>query len=156
MVEANLSLVRAEFNPQAKIVFDRFHVQRLASKSFVAGGFEVRRRSPFGLALRGIAFGMSSQLWAGLRRSTLDLPEGRRMKPITRLHRTAGATLMEYVLVLIVVGLTILFVARHLGASLRARYGAAKATTDMTKIVPGTHVEVDDQGLTGTAKNVPD
>jgi Flp pilus assembly pilin Flp len=73
-----------------------------------------------------------------------------------QLHGNAGATTMEYVLILIVVGLTILFIASHLGGTLRARYGAVKATTNVTLIRPGTHVEVDDQGLTGTAKNVPD
>ena len=78
------------------------------------------------------------------------------MKWTTRLRGMDGTTMMEYVLVLIVVGLTILFLARHLGATLRARYGASKATVDMTKIAPGRHVEVDDQGLTGTAKSVPD
>ncbi len=74
----------------------------------------------------------------------------------TRLHGSDGATTMEYVIILIVVGLTVLFIASHLGGTLRARYGAVKATTNVTIIRPGTHVEVDDDGLTGTAKNVPD
>ena len=64
--------------------------------------------------------------------------------------------MMEYALVLIVIGLIVVFFASHLGGVLRARYGAAKATTDMTKIAPGRHVEVDDQGMTGTAKSVAD
>ena len=71
-------------------------------------------------------------------------------------NASAGATIMEYVPILIVVGLIVVFMARFLGSSLRARYGAAKATTDMTKIAPGRHVEVNDQGLTGTARSVPD
>jgi hypothetical protein len=64
--------------------------------------------------------------------------------------------MMEYALLLIVIGLIVVFLASHLGGVLRARYGAAKATTDMTKIAPGRHVEVDDHGLTGTARSVPD
>jgi len=43
-----------------------------------------------------------------------------------------------------------------LGITLRARYGAAKATVNVTKIAPDRHIEVDDQGLTGTAKSVQD
>jgi Flp pilus assembly pilin Flp len=39
---------------------------------------------------------------------------------------------MEYVLILVVVGLIIMFAARHLGTSLRARFGAVKATTNVT------------------------
>ena len=61
---------------------------------------------------------------------------------------------MEYVLMLIVAGLGILFFATHLGGQLRARFGAAKATVNMTKVAPDRHVEVDDQGLTGTASSV--
>jgi hypothetical protein len=76
------------------------------------------------------------------------------MKSAIRLRGTEGTTMMEYVLILIVIGLTVLFFAHHLGVTLRARYGAAKATTDMTKVAPDRHIEVDDQGLTGTAKSV--
>jgi hypothetical protein len=63
--------------------------------------------------------------------------------------------MMEYAIMLIVIGLTVLFLATHFGAHLRARYGAMKATTDVTRIAPGTHVEVEDNDLTGTAKSVP-
>ena len=73
-----------------------------------------------------------------------------------RLRDSGGTTMMEYALVLIVIGLIVVFFGQKLGVTLRARYGAAKATTDMTKIAPGRHVEVDDQGLTGTAKSVAD
>ena len=73
-----------------------------------------------------------------------------------RLRDSGGTTMMEYALVLIVIGLIVVFFAQKVGVTLRARYGAAKATTDMTKIAPRRHVEVDDQGLTGTAKSVAD
>jgi hypothetical protein len=73
----------------------------------------------------------------------------------TRLHKTDGATIMEYALVLIVIGLTVLFIANRFGVTLKARYRASKATVDMTKVDPNSHVEVDDQGLTGTAQSVP-
>jgi len=78
------------------------------------------------------------------------------MKSLIRLRGTAGTTMMEYVLILIVIGLTVLFFANRLGVTLRARYGAAKATVNVTKIAPDRHIEVDDQGLTGTAKSVAD
>ncbi len=78
------------------------------------------------------------------------------MKSTTRFPGNAGATVMEYALVLIVIGLTVLFIATRFGTHLRARYGAMTATTDVTRIAPGTHVEVDDNDLTGTAKSVPD
>jgi Flp pilus assembly pilin Flp len=74
---------------------------------------------------------------------------------MTRLPKNAGVTMMEYALILIVVGLAILFMMKHFGASLRARYGAVKATTNVTIIDPNRHVEVNDQGMTGTAKSVP-
>jgi Flp pilus assembly pilin Flp len=74
---------------------------------------------------------------------------------MTRLANQAGVTMMEYVLILIVLGLAILFVMRNLGSSLRARYGAVKATTNVTIIDPNRHVEVQDNGLSGTAKSVP-
>ncbi len=74
---------------------------------------------------------------------------------MTRLSKDAGVTMMEYALILIVIGLAVLFMMKHLGASLRARYGAVKATTNVTIIDPNRHVEVNDQGLTGTAKSVP-
>ncbi len=75
---------------------------------------------------------------------------------LARLRGSAGNTLLENILIMIVIGLTIIFMASHFGAVIRARFGAAKSTTDMTKVKPGVHVEVDDQGLTGTAKSVPD
>ena len=75
---------------------------------------------------------------------------------IGRLRGSGGTTMMEYAVILIVIGLIVVFFASHLGGTLRARYGAARATTDMTKIAPGRHVEVDDQGLTGTARSVAD
>ena len=73
-----------------------------------------------------------------------------------RLRSTGGTTMMEYALVLIVIGLAVLFIATRFGTALRARYGAVKSTVNMTKINPGHHVEVDDEGLTGTAASVPD
>lgn len=74
----------------------------------------------------------------------------------SRLRDRAGNTLMENVLIMIVIGLTIIFIASHFGATMRARFGASNSTVDMTKVRPGFHVEVDDQGLTGTAKSVAD
>jgi len=74
---------------------------------------------------------------------------------MTRLPRNAGVSMMEYVLILVVLGLAIMFMAKHLGVSLRARYGAVKATTNVTIIDPNRHVEVQDNGLTGSAKSVP-
>ena len=71
-----------------------------------------------------------------------------------RLRGIGGSTMMEYALILIVVGLLVVFIVTHLGASLRARYGASKSVTDMTKVDPNRHVEVDDQGMSGTAKSV--
>lgn len=74
----------------------------------------------------------------------------------TRLDSIVGATIMEYVLVLIVIGLIVLFAANRFGPHLSGRYKAMTATTDMTKIAPGRHVEIDDQDLTGTARSVAD
>jgi hypothetical protein len=61
---------------------------------------------------------------------------------------------MEYSMVLIVVGLIVLFLSHRLGKHIRARFGAIKATTNVTLVAPDRHVEVEDNDLTGTAKSV--
>ena len=71
-----------------------------------------------------------------------------------RLLGQEGATTMEYVLAAIVIGLVVLFLATRFGVTVLARFVASDATVDMTKVDPNRHVEVDDQGLVGTAKSV--
>lgn len=73
-----------------------------------------------------------------------------------RLRGEGGAGIMEYALVLVVIGLIVMFMAQRLGKHIRARFGAIKSTTNVTLIAPGRHVEVEDNDLTGTAKSVAD
>jgi Flp pilus assembly pilin Flp len=71
-----------------------------------------------------------------------------------RLRGADGTGMVEYALVLIVIGLIVLFIAHRLGKHIRARFGAIKSTTNVTLIAPGRHIEVEDNDLTGTAKSV--
>jgi hypothetical protein len=45
--------------------------------------------------------------------------------------------MMEYVLIAIVVGLIVLFIAAKFGGTLTNRFSAAKSTVDSTKITSG-------------------
>jgi Flp pilus assembly pilin Flp len=51
------------------------------------------------------------------------------------LRSQKGQGMMEYVLIAIVVGLIVLFIAAKFGGSLTNRFSAAKDTVDSTKIV---------------------
>jgi Flp pilus assembly pilin Flp len=53
------------------------------------------------------------------------------------LHNQKGQGMMEYVLIAIVVGLIVLFIAAKFGGTLTNRFSAAKSTVDSTKIVSG-------------------
>jgi Flp pilus assembly pilin Flp len=48
-----------------------------------------------------------------------------------------GQGMMEYVLIAIVVGLIVLFIAAKFGGTLTNRFTAAKSTVDSTKITSG-------------------
>ena len=50
------------------------------------------------------------------------------------LRNQKGQGMMEYVLIAIVIGLIVLFVAAKFGGSLRSRFSAAKDTVDSTQI----------------------
>jgi Flp pilus assembly pilin Flp len=50
------------------------------------------------------------------------------------LRNQKGQGMMEYVLIAIVIGLIVLFVAAKFGGSLRKRFEASKTTVDSTKI----------------------
>lgn len=53
------------------------------------------------------------------------------------LRNEKGQGMMEYVLIAIVVGLIVLFIAAKFGGSLTNRFSAAKDTVDSTKITSG-------------------
>jgi Flp pilus assembly pilin Flp len=53
------------------------------------------------------------------------------------LRNQKGQGMMEYVLIAIVIGLIVLFVAAKFGGSLRTRFSASKDTVDSTKITDG-------------------
>jgi Flp pilus assembly pilin Flp len=53
------------------------------------------------------------------------------------LRNQKGQGMMEYVLIAIVVGLIVLFIAAKFGGTLTNRFSAAKGTVDSTKITAG-------------------
>ena len=53
------------------------------------------------------------------------------------LRNQKGQGMMEYVLIAIVVGLIVLFIAAKFGGTLTKRFSAAKSTVDSTKIISG-------------------
>ena len=58
------------------------------------------------------------------------------MKFLSKTMRSEkGQGMMEYVLIAIVVGLIVLFIAAKFGGTLTNRFSAAKSTVDSTKIV---------------------
>jgi Flp pilus assembly pilin Flp len=53
------------------------------------------------------------------------------------MHSEKGQGMMEYVLIAIVVGLIVLFIAAKFGGTLTNRFKAASSTVDTTKIQSG-------------------
>ena len=66
------------------------------------------------------------------------------------LRNQDGQGMMEYVLIAIVVGLIVLFIAAKFGGTLTNRFSAAKSTVDSTKIVDGGEAQPESETVAGS------